>query len=196
MYHDHGCLLCLTEKCLRKNLALCVYQQTEAARGWGYTKRPVLYSSSTFEPCLGSGFIDSGSGSSVLGWIPIRIWTQGQNLNKFTAEKNCNVFDKENAIYLSLDPHKGRPSYRRSLQPSIENSKHLKTWNFLTFLFFCGSFLLCWIRIRNTAFGKWLTRQIFLISCSSLPPNCSAADSSISRLDPLIFTCNKSSQKS
>ncbi len=35
----------------------------------------------------------SGSGSSILGWIPIRIQNQGfddQNLKKFTAKKICN----------------------------------------------------------------------------------------------------------
>jgi hypothetical protein len=31
------------------------------------------------------------------------------------------------AIYLSLGFHKGRPSYRRSLQPSKENIQYLKT---------------------------------------------------------------------
>ncbi len=31
---------------------------------------------STQEQCFGSGFIDSGSGSSILGWIPIRILFQ------------------------------------------------------------------------------------------------------------------------
>jgi hypothetical protein len=36
---------------------------------------------------------------------------------------------------LSLDLHKGRPSYRRSLQPSEENIQH-----FCSFFYFCGSF--------------------------------------------------------
>ncbi len=63
---------------------------------------------------------------------------------------------------LDLDPHsinavphwfnsiyrKGRPSYRRSLQPSKENIQHFKTWKFFTFFCFCGSFLPSWIRIR------------------------------------------------
>jgi hypothetical protein len=31
------------------------------------------------------------------------------------------------AIYLSRGLHEGRPSYRRSLQPSKENIKHFKT---------------------------------------------------------------------
>ncbi len=51
------------------------------------------------------------------------------------------------AIYLSLGLRKGRPSYRRSLQPSKENIQHLK-WNILTFFYFCfcGSFLRSWIQ--------------------------------------------------
>ncbi len=44
--------------------------------------------------------------------------------------------------------YKGGPSYRRILQPSKENIKHFETWNFLTFFFFCGSFLPSWIRTR------------------------------------------------
>ncbi len=52
------------------------------------------------------------------------------------------------AIYLSLGLHKGRPCYRRSLQPSKENIQHFKPWNFLTFFYFCGSFLPFWIRIQ------------------------------------------------
>jgi hypothetical protein len=50
------------------------------------------------------------------------------------------------AIYLSLGLHKGRPSYRH-LQPSKENIQHLKTCKFLTFLYFCWTFLPSWIRI-------------------------------------------------
>ncbi len=51
---------------------------------------------------------------------------------------------------LSLGLHKGRPNYRRSLQLSKENIQHFKTWNFLIFFYFCGSFLPAWIRIPNT----------------------------------------------
>ncbi len=40
------------------------------------------------------------------------------------------------AIYLSLGLHKGRPRYRRSLQPSKENIQYLKTWKFWTFFLF------------------------------------------------------------
>ncbi len=101
--------------------------------------------------CFGCGFIDSGS--SILGWIPIRIQSgaRDQKWKKFTAEKKF-------AIYLSLGLRKGRPSYRRSLQPSKMNIQHFKTWNFLIFFYFCGSFFppgsrygsrSIWIRIQS-----------------------------------------------
>jgi hypothetical protein len=57
----------------------------------------------------------------------------------FFKSKNCNL--------LILGLHKGRPSYRRILQPSKENIHHFKTLNFFTFFYFCGSFLPSWIQI-------------------------------------------------
>ncbi len=58
--------------------------------------------------------------------------------------KNLSFVDQK----LHLLIHKGRPSYRRNLQPSTENIEHLKKWNILTFFFYlCGSFLPSWIRI-------------------------------------------------
>ncbi len=66
---------------------------------------------------------------------------------KFTAEKK--FWGSKTTICLSLGLHKRRPSYRRSLQPSKENIKHFKTWNFLIFFYFCRSFLASWIRILN-----------------------------------------------
>jgi hypothetical protein len=56
------------------------------------------------------------------------------------------------AIYLSLGLHKGRPSYRRSLQPSNENIQHFQTWNFLIFFsIFVGHFLTSLIRIQSVS---------------------------------------------
>jgi hypothetical protein len=44
------------------------------------------------------------------------------------VDPQCVKFDfKKVAIYLSLGLPKGRPSYRRSLQPSKENIQHFKT---------------------------------------------------------------------
>ncbi len=69
------------------------------------------------------------------------------------------------AIYLLLGLHNGRPSYRRSLQPSKENIQHFKTWNFLIFSTFVGHF--CppgsgsgfRIRIRNH-WSDWIRIRI------------------------------------
>ncbi len=41
-------------------------------------------------------------------------------------------------FFLSLALHEGRP--RESLQPSKENIKHFKTWNFFTFSIFAGHY--------------------------------------------------------
>ncbi len=72
-----------------------------------------------------------------------------KNWKKFTAEKNWLFFlYKEIPIELSLGLHKGRTSYRRSLQPSKKNIQHFKTWKIFTFFYICRSFLPSWIRIR------------------------------------------------
>jgi hypothetical protein len=71
--------------------------------------------------CFGSRFIESGSGSNILGSIPIQIQIQGFDDQKFY--ENCS----EIAIYLSRRLRKGRPSCRRSLQPSKESIHHIKT---------------------------------------------------------------------
>ncbi len=138
----------------------------------------------------GSAFILSGSGSrsSILGWIPIRI--QGfkdQKLEKSTAEKK-KIFLSKTTIYLSLGLHKESPSYRRSLQLSKEAIQHFKTWTFQKNFYFCGSFLPSWIRIRipNTDQDP-LTRlnpdpiriririrnpAWFTFTCNSFPEQC------------------------
>ncbi len=80
-------------------------------------------------------FIWYGSGTSILGWISIRI--------QFFWIKN-------NSLPFPRAPIRIHPSYRRSLQPSKANIQHFKTWNFLIFVYFCGSFLPSRIRIPNT----------------------------------------------
>ncbi len=50
-------------------------------------------------------------------------------------KKNCNLL-----IPKPLSLHKGRPCYRRSLQPSKDNIQHFKEWNLLSFCYFCGYF--------------------------------------------------------
>ncbi len=74
---------------------------------------------------------------------PIRI----QSFDDQKLE-NLNLFRSKTTIYLSLGLHKGRLSYRRSLQPSKKNIQHLKHGISKKKLYFCGSFLPFWIRIR------------------------------------------------
>ncbi len=57
---------------------------------------------------------------------------------KFTAEKK--TFGSKTTIYLSLGPHKGLSSYRKFFSSQKKNIQHFKTWNFLIFCYFCGSF--------------------------------------------------------
>ncbi len=54
--------------------------------------------------------------------------------------KNLIFFWSKIAIYLSLGLHKGRQSYRRSLQPSKENIKHFETLISWLFSIFVGHF--------------------------------------------------------
>ncbi len=82
-------------------------------------------------------------------WVRIRIQHIKLNpirIQGFDDKKFLNCWLKI-AIYLSLGLHKGRPSYMSNLQPSKENIQHFKTWKFLTFFFFWGSFLPSWIWI-------------------------------------------------
>jgi hypothetical protein len=83
---------------------------------------------------FGSVFILNGSGSGILGWIPIRIRIQSgskdffnQNFVKKLPLKKLHLIFIKTTIYLSLGLHKGRPSYKRSLQLSKENIHHFKT---------------------------------------------------------------------
>ncbi len=88
---------------------------------------PDLAPDPTLKPGFGSVFIWSGSGSSILGWIPIRIQSGSRvfttkNVKKFTAEKKKFCIKREH--------------------PALQNMK------LLNFFYFCGSFLPSWIRIR------------------------------------------------
>ncbi len=90
-----------------------------------------------------------GSGSSILGWIPVPIRIQIQSGFRVLMAKNWKNLELRNfiifllskvAFYLFLGLHKGSPNYRRSLQPPKKNSQHFNTWNF--FLFLCVIFSL------------------------------------------------------
>ncbi len=105
----------------------------------------VKKSNSLVQGC-GSAFISSGSGSSILGWIPIRIQSGfraliTKNLKKNYSWKNFLIFfGSKITIYLFLGLYKERPSYRRSLQISKEAIQHFKTLNLKKKFYFCGSF--------------------------------------------------------
>jgi hypothetical protein len=64
-----------------------------------------------------------GSGSRP-GWKSRVLMTENwKNLQL----KNISFFISKIAIYFSLGLHRGRPNYRRSLQPSKENGQNCKT---------------------------------------------------------------------
>jgi hypothetical protein len=91
----------------------------------------------------GSGSSISGQCGSGSGILIQCVMTK--NLKKCTAEKKLIRYIfclSKVAIYMYLSFHKGRLSYRRSLQPSKENIQHFKTWNFFFFLFLSVIFAL------------------------------------------------------
>jgi hypothetical protein len=70
-----------------------------------------------------------------------------KKLLSFNSWQKNSISWSKNAIYLFLVLREGRPSYRRSLQPSKENIQHFKSWN-LNFFLFLWVFLPSWILIR------------------------------------------------
>ncbi len=70
---------------------------------------------------------------------PDRIRIQVFDDQKLRKKYIWIFFWSKIAIYLSLGLHKGRPSYRRSLQPSKENIQHINLFNFFLFL---------WVKIK------------------------------------------------
>ncbi len=105
-----------------------------------------------------------------------------KNWQRNYSWKKIKFFGIKTTIYLSLGLHKERPSYWRSLQLSKEAIQHFKSWHFLIFFYFCGSFLTSWIRIHwpdwiranpdkniririlNTAYER--VHLIYLFSCT------------------------------
>ncbi len=107
--------------------------------------------------CFGYGFIDSGSGSSILGRIRIRIrnwpiriqdFAYQKLKKKLPLEKHLIFFRSTIAIYLSLGLHKGCPSYGEA--SAIEREQPALKIKFIIFSnFFLRPFLPFWIRIQN-----------------------------------------------
>ncbi len=107
-----------------------------------------------FQGC-GSVFIFSGSGSSSLGWTPIRIRIQSgsralmtKNWKKITAECFFYFFYDQTAIYLSLGLHKDVQVIEEAFSSQKRPSNTSKHELLQIFVYFCGSFLPSWIRIR------------------------------------------------
>jgi hypothetical protein len=98
-----------------------------------------------FYQCCGSGFLESGAGYGSESSIQVkRIQIQG-----FMTKNWKNIVEKNKIFFYikyynlhvqSLGLLNGRPSNRRSLQPSKENIQHFKKWNLITFFLFCGIF--------------------------------------------------------
>ncbi len=122
--------------------------------------RPICIQTS---PVLWIQFIESGSGSSISSESGYGSGSESgsrvlmsKNWKKHSWKLFYILFWSKIAIDLFLGLHKGRPSYRRSHQPSKESIQHFKGWNLLTVLNFSVSFLPSWIRIHNTAkHCKW-----------------------------------------
>jgi hypothetical protein len=109
---------------------------------------PVLCPFSYFLRCSCSALGLKSSGKAGfrihihLIWILIRIQHFRLNTNSdpgFYDQKSKKINSwkiflwSKTTIYLYLGLHKGRPSYKRSLQLSKENIQHFKTWNFIIF---------------------------------------------------------------
>ncbi len=135
------------------------------------------YSTGYYKLCFGSGFIETGSGSrySILGWIPIRI--QGfddQKLKKLQLKK-IYIFVIKNCNLLGLRPVvRATGEYRSESGPRVLMTKNWKSYSwkkfiFLTFFYFCGSFLLFWIRIRilNPDPPAWLNLDLVPKHCKN-----------------------------
>ncbi len=106
--------------------------QRPLLRSQGESISRIVTKFSCVQQCFGSLFIWSGSGSSILGWIPIRIQSEFSVLWPKIG-KNLQL----NKIKLFLDQKLQFtcPSYRRSLQPAkgTSNDPALQNMKFLNF---------------------------------------------------------------
>ncbi len=95
----------------------------------------------------------SASGSSISGWIPIRIQSgsrvlRTKNWKKFTAERNLFFWINNYNLPVFLGLHKR--TFKLQNKPSALKREHpaLKNMKFLNFFCFSGSLLPSCIRFR------------------------------------------------
>jgi hypothetical protein len=103
--------------------------------------------SSCSKQSYGTEFKESGSGSSISSESGSRV-LMTKNWRKKIQLNFLYLFWSNIPIYLFFGLHKGRLSYRRSLQPSKENIQHFKKLNSLTFFYVSGAFLPSWIPLN------------------------------------------------
>ncbi len=133
---------------------LCLNKLSVSTVPWKFG-RPTFFGGQ-IPQCSGYGFIDFGSGSSILGWIPIRIRMQSLSrvllINKWKSYSWKQIliffFYPKHCYNLSLGLLKERPSYRSCLSPQKRTSSTLNIKD-LNFFLFWWSFLPSWIRIRH-----------------------------------------------
>jgi hypothetical protein len=93
--------------------------------------------------CFGSVSIESGFGSSILGWKP--IWIQiriqsGSRILKFTAEKNYIFLYRKLHFTYTKASIKDAQATREAFSPQKRKSSISKNMNFPTFFYFVGHF--------------------------------------------------------
>jgi hypothetical protein len=121
------------------------------------------------DQCSESEFTESGS--SIISESGSRVFMT-KNWRKKSWFFSSSIFTKKIAIYLSLGLHKGRPNYRRSLQPSKENIRHLKKWNLLSISIFVDHFC-------PPVSGPWYGSRNAIDSGSNPDPNHWVRDTSL-----------------
>ncbi len=175
-----------TSLCLVNNSTLTFYQccgsgsRNNFSRAGSGSRRAKMAPQYGEKQGCGSAFISFGSGSSILGWIPIRIRIQSGSRSLMTKNwKNYswkNFFLSKTAIYLFLGLHIKYVQVTEEAFSSQKRPSNTSKHELLQiFFYFCGPFLPSWIRIhwpdwiriRNPG-EKWRKFMICSAGCSPL----------------------------
>ncbi len=140
---------------------------------------PILAGNYTVHQSFGSGFIESGSGSSNLSWIPrIRIQSGSRVFwpkieKNYSWQKICYFLSKIVTYFIPRPPYR---TFKLQEKPSALKREHpafSKNGIYLTFFYFCGLFLPSWIRIQSGSETLWCMPEFLLPSaCRYLPNAC------------------------